>query len=208
VLSALATDVDDVTRDSARRAAEHELLRPEYHHVKPLLVRLLDYVGRKIADLLSAASDAAPGGAFGLVGIVLILALIVVLIRYRMGRIAATAKRQSVFDGQRLLTAAEHRLAAEAAAAAGEWATAVRERFRGLVRALEERTLLEPRPGRTADEAAAEAAGALPQAADRLRAAARQFDDVVYGGRTAGRDSYDVVVAADDAATQAQPVLA
>ena len=57
--------------------------------------------------------------------------------------------------------------------------------MRAIVRSLEERALLDPRPGRTADEAAAEAGRALPAHADRLRAAARDFDDVTYGGRTA-----------------------
>ncbi|MDX6275402.1 MAG: hypothetical protein QOJ92_2612 [Frankiales bacterium] len=207
MLTALVTDVDDVTRESARRAAEHELLRPEYHHVKPLIVRLLDYVGGKIGDLLDAAASAAPGGAFGLVGIVLLLALTATLIRYRVGRLAATAKRRSVFETHRALTAAEHRSAAEAAAMAGDWTAAVRERFRALVRSLEERTLLEPRVGRTADEAVAEAALALPSAAHVMRSAADRFDEVVYGGRQATAESYQAVVAADDAAMRTQPVL-
>ena len=42
-----------------------------------------------------------------------------------------------------------------------------------------------PRPGRTADEAAAEAGRALPDRDAELRAAARLFDDVWYGGRAA-----------------------
>ena len=62
--------------------------------------------------------------------------------------------------------------------------------MRAIVRSLEERTLLDPRPGRTADEAAAEAGRPLPRHADRLRAAARTFDDVTYGGRTADEAAY------------------
>ncbi|NEA03407.1 DUF4129 domain-containing protein, partial [Streptomyces sp. SID10116] len=71
--------------------------------------------------------------------------------------------------------------ASEAHAARAHWSQAVQERMRAVVRALEERALLDPRPGRTADEAAAEAGRTLPSHTDRLRAAARAFDDVTYG---------------------------
>jgi hypothetical protein len=45
--------------------------------------------------------------------------------------------------------------------------------------------LLEPRPGRTADEAAADAGAVVPECAADLRAAARVFDDIWYGARPA-----------------------
>ncbi|MCT7357033.1 DUF4129 domain-containing protein, partial [Streptomyces sp. 15-116A] len=50
---------------------------------------------------------------------------------------------------------------------------------------------------RTADEAAAEAGRALPAHTDRLHAAARAFDDVTYGGRTATEESYRSIAALD-----------
>jgi hypothetical protein len=87
-------------------------------------------------------------------------------------------------------SASEHRTAAEAHAATDRWNQAVQERMRAIVHSLEERALLDPRPGRTADEAAAEAGRPLPGHTDRLRAAAREFDDVTYGGRTADRPAY------------------
>lgn len=62
--------------------------------------------------------------------------------------------------------------------------------MRAIVRSLEERVVLDPRPGRTADEAAAEAGRSLPDHADGLRVSAREFDDVTYGGRTADRQTY------------------
>jgi len=204
---ALPAGVDDVTRESARRAAERELVKPAYHHTEPLLLRALNWFIRQVLDLLDRAALAAPGGKLGLVGFVVLVVLVVLAVRYRVGRLAATGRGQSVFDSRRLLTAQEHRSAAEAAAAAGEWAVAVRERFRGLVRGLEERTVLEPKVGRTADEAVAEAGGALPAAARAMGLAARAFDDVVYGGRTADEQSYVIVAGADEAALSARPVL-
>lgn len=86
--------------------------------------------------------------------------------------------------------AAEHRANAEEHAAAERWNQAVQERMRAVVRSLEERTVLDPRPGRTADEAAADAGRSLPEHAIALRAAARAFDDVTYGGRSADRGTY------------------
>jgi len=94
-----------------------------------------------------------------------------------------------VFVGQ-VRSAEQYRAAADLAAAGGDWDEAVRQRFRAVVRSLEERDVLDPRPGRTADEAAAEAARLLTGHASGLVGAARTFDDVAYGGLHAGADAY------------------
>lgn len=208
MLIALPLDVDDVTRDGARQAAERELIKPEYHHVKPLFLRLVEWIWSHLNQLFGAAAAATPGGGFGLIGIFALLVGAGLLLYFRVGRVSGSARRgEAVFDGSRLRTAAEHRAAAVAAAEQGEWDVAVRERFRALVRALEERSLLEPRVGRTADEAAAEAAVALPSAADLLAAAAGQFDEIVYGGRAASEPAYRLVADADDTVRDAKPVF-
>ncbi|PWS41256.1 hypothetical protein DKT74_28560, partial [Streptomyces sp. ZEA17I] len=100
-----------------------------------------------------------------------------------------------------------HRAAAEAHAAALRWTEAVQERMRAIVRSLEERALLDPRPGRTADEAAAEAGRVLPDHATRLRSAAREFDDVTYGGRAAGQPAYLALRTLDTELDEAKPLL-
>jgi len=74
-----------------------------------------------------------------------------------------------------------------------------------VVRDVEERGLVDVRPGRTADEIARDAGRALPAVAGDLRAAARLFDDVWYGGRTADSSSYDRLVAVDQAVAAARP---
>lgn len=206
-LVALLTDVDDVTRESARREAERELVRPEYHHTPPLLVRVAEWLLNRLGDLLDKAEQAAPGGGWGLLGLVLLLVGLVVVVRRRFGALAQTSRRGLVFTGEHELTAAAHREAAERAAAVADWPTAVRERFRAVVRSLEERTVLEPRLGRTADEAAGEAGLALPAAAAELAAAARVFDEVVYGGRAAAEHGYRIVAAADAAVAATAMVL-
>jgi hypothetical protein len=71
----------------------------------------------------------------------------------------------------------------------------VTERFRGAVRRLEERGVLDAVPGRTAEEVAHEAGARVSALAGRLQAAALRFDAVRYGGAAAGAD--------DDAALRA-----
>ena len=102
-------------------------------------------------------------------------------------------------------TADEHRAEAERFAAAGAWAEAVRSRLRAIVRDLEDRGLVDARPGRTADEVARDAGARLPSAAADLRLGARIFDDIWYGGRTADATSYSRLVEIDAAVAAARP---
>jgi hypothetical protein len=72
---------------------------------------------------------------------------------------------------------------------------------------LQERSILPPRLGRTADELAAEASGPLPAHAVRLRDAARLFDDVRYGGRAGTADGYQRLRDLDAGIRTAKPVV-
>ncbi|MEV5336182.1 DUF4129 domain-containing protein [Streptomyces werraensis] len=195
-------------RDPAREAARRELSKQMYHENDPSwLQRALETFWDWVDDLLGAASTATPGGALGLVVIVVAALAVAAALWWRLG----TPRRRPVtapalFD-DRPRSAAEHRAAAEAHAAQGHWNQAVQERMRAVVRALEERALLDPRPGRTADEAAAEAGRALPAHTDRLRTAARDFDGVTYGGRTAAEGTYRRLAALDGDLERAKPAL-
>ncbi|MFD4135860.1 DUF4129 domain-containing protein [Streptomyces goshikiensis] len=195
-------------RDPAREAAERELSKPVYHQNEPgLIERALDRFWEWVDDLFGRASGATPGGGLGLLAILLLTVLVIAALWWRLGTPHRTATDPGTLfdDGPR--SAADHRAAADAHAAAGRWTEAVQERMRAVVRSLEERTLLDPRPGRTADEAAAEAAGPLPQHAADLRAAARAFDDVTYGGRTGDPDTYARLRTLDLALERAKPLL-
>ncbi|MFI6340578.1 DUF4129 domain-containing protein [Streptomyces sp. NPDC050535] len=197
-----------IQRDPAREAAERELSKPMYHENDPSLAqRALNAFWDWVDKLFNAASGATPGGTLGLVVVVLAVLAVLGALWWRLGtphRAPTTAP--ALFD-DRPRSAAEHRAAAEAHAAQGHWNQAVQERMRAIVRSLEERALLDPRPGRTADEAAAEAARTLPSHGDRLRAAARDFDDVTYGGRAAQRRTYDRLTDLDRDLTRTKPVL-
>ncbi|MFJ7297008.1 DUF4129 domain-containing protein [Streptomyces collinus] len=196
-------------RDPAREAARRELSKRMYHENDPsLFQRALDAFWDWLGKLLNAASTATPGGTLGLVVVILAVIAVLAALWRRLG----TPRRQptssaALFD-DRPRSAADHRATAEAHAAQGHWNQAVQERMRALVRALEERALLDVRPGRTADEAAAEAGRALPAHTDRLRTAARDFDDVTYGGRSATEESYHRIAELDRDLERTKPQLA
>ncbi|WP_413761222.1 DUF4129 domain-containing protein [Streptomyces sp. MMBL 11-3] len=196
-------------RDPAREAARDELSKGMYHENDPsLLQRALNAFWKWVGKLLDAASSATPGGGLGLLVVVLAVAALAAALWWRLGTPRRTPARTAPLFDDRPRSAAEHRAAAEAHAAQDHWNQAVQERMRAVVRSLEERALLEPRPGRTADEAAAEAGRTLPAHTDRLRAAAGDFDDVTYGGRTAAPETYHRLVRLDGDLERTRPVLA
>ncbi|WP_278260881.1 DUF4129 domain-containing protein [Nocardia sp. AG03] len=106
----------------------------------------------------------------------------------------------------RLGAAADHRAAAEIAANRRDYDNALRERFRAVLRALEQAGTLPVRRSRTAQETADDATTALPlEHATELHPAARSFDEVVYGGRAATEDEYRRLEYADRYSQGAPP---
>lgn len=194
----------DIGRDDAQRAAERELSGPGYDHPS-LFDAAVRWLLRALADLLDRASDVAPGGYGGLVVLALLVVLAVVAVRLAVGRIGRTATGRAVLFETGPLGSAEHRRAADGHAAEGEWAEAIRERLRAVVRGLEERDLLDARAGRTAAEAATVAGRVFPEHAEQLREAARDFDDVWYGGRPATAAMDARLCAVDEAVRSARP---
>ncbi|MFJ3302783.1 DUF4129 domain-containing protein [Streptomyces sp. NPDC086549] len=197
-----------IPRDPAREAARRELAKRMYHENDPgLLQRALNAFWDWLGRLLGAASEATPGGTVGLLVVVLAFVAVLTALWWRLGTPRRHPSSTPALFDDRPRSAAEHRAAAEAHAAQGHWNQAVQERMRAIVRALEERALLDVRPGRTADEAAAEAGRTLPSHTDRLRAAAREFDDVTYGGRRASEQSYHRIAELDRDLEGTKPVL-
>ncbi len=194
----------DISREDAQRLARLELAKPEYTRQEDSLVaRILSWIGERVQDALNAAGDVSPLAWFGLLGIVLLVALAAVAVRRRTGALTRSAS-EALFEG-RERSAADHRRESERLADAGAYAEAVRERLRAIVRDLQERGIVDDLPGRTADEIAREAGAALPSAAADLRSAARVFDDIWYGGRTADRAAYDRLVAVERVVREARP---
>ena len=135
--------------------------------------------------------DATPGGAVGLLVIIAAIAGVALVFAQRRGVSGRRRGDDPSLDLPADVSSDQFRAEADALAARGEWAEAVRARLRAVVRALEERGVIDPRPGRTATEVAAEAGAARPDLRDGLRRGAQTFGEIWYGRRAA--------TAADDA---------
>lgn len=187
-LSGLLADVPvDPDAGTARRWVEQELSDPIYHERPSLIEMALDWLLERLQEAETAMSGLDARAAALVIGGLLVVGLTVALVVAGPVRRARRASRPSaeVF-GADVRTAAELRASADSLAAQGRWAEAVLDRFRAVLRALEDRALLDERPGRTAHEAAEEAAARLPACAQDLRRAGRLFDDVCYGHAEAG----------------------
>jgi hypothetical protein len=190
--------VSGLSREQAREAAREELSRREYDAAQPpLLLRLIGRLLRELGELLDRLTLAAPGGPLAAVLLLALVAAVVALVLVRIGPLRRSARSAQLFAGSPVLSADGHRALADDAAAAGRYADAVRERLRAIVRELEARGVLDPRPGRTAGEVSREVGAAVPALADDLRRATTVFDEVWYGGRRADDASYRVLVEVD-----------
>ena len=192
--------------DEARRWAAEELAKPEYRDAAP---SWLDTLWRNFLDWLQSldgsSGDAAsvPSPVIALV-IAAIIAAAILLARPRLN--ARARKTRDVFASEPAMSATDYRNRAEAAAAAGKWGDAVVDRFRAVVRSAEVRTILDPRPGRTADEAARALSVPFNAESGRLLLAAAVFDGIRYGNRAAGRADYQEMVGLDSALDAMKPV--
>jgi len=187
----------------ARAWAREELAGPGYEH-PGLVRRALGWVVDRLEQV-----PLPHGTGTALTEVVALLAAVVLVVwalRRAGGPLAARrgAGAGEVFDAP-ALTAAAHRAAADRAAAAGDLRTAVLERFRAVVRELEERGVMPEQPGRTAGEAAAAAGARLPGLAPELAEAARSFGDVRYGGHEPTASGHDALVALDAHVRAARP---
>lgn len=197
--------------DTAREWLDQELARPEYHQGPSLLDRFLDWLN----DLFGTAPDLGIPRAWAALIVVAVIAAVAVAAFLIAGpvRRRAIAPTGIVLDADDERTAAQCRAAADAASAAGDWGLAVVERFRAIARSLEERAILDERPGRTAHEVALDAHARFGDPVrDDLTRAADLFDSVCYGDGVAssGDDALlrdvDRRLAATRPATTPEPV--
>ena len=197
----------DPDADTARRWAEQELTNPIYHERPNLLMRALEWVVDQLAQMQGRLSGLDARAAGTVIVVVLAVAALIALAVAGPVRRARRARRRSVdVFGDDRRTAAQLRAAAEGFASEGRWAEAVLDRFRAVLRDLEERTILDERPGRTAHEAADEAGVRLPERAPDLARAGRLFDDVCYGHSPAGEHDARWLAELDRAVADTRPV--
>ncbi len=197
MLAAPAGGVPVTGRQAGQRLARTELSKANYHHQPPLTERVAHFLLTWLARLFRT-TQGLPGGWWGFVALVVLAATLVTVVLARIGPVArAQRRRAGPGPPAPARTAGEHRAAATRLAESGDYAAAICERVRAIAAELDERGILMPRIGRTADEFAAEAGRALPLHAAGLLGAARLFDEVRYGQRPGTRPGYEQVAELD-----------
>jgi Domain of unknown function (DUF4129) len=192
VLTAAGGGGPGIGRKAAQQLARAELAKPEYHHhVSPLEAVILAVL-HFLARIVNAASGAVPGGWWALVALAALAVIATAVVLNWIGPLARAHRGSGPLASEGgARTARDHRQEAQRLAGAGDYTAAIIECVRAIAAELEERGMLPPRIGRTADEFAAEAGRALPAHADALRDAARQFDEIRYGQRPGSRAGYE-----------------
>ncbi|GAB3759418.1 DUF4129 domain-containing protein [Microlunatus parietis] len=197
----------ELSREEARRRVLEELGKSRYAEMPQWLRDLLQWLSELLERIVTfvlgvSSGPAAAGGGIN-VAFVVILVLIaagIALLIWKVGlpRWQTKRRRDAEVDLSEELEPDDYRSAAQRFAAAGDWRSAVRDRFRAVVKELEIATILDPRPARTAFEASALAGRALPEQAAALDAGARTFSEVMYGDRVADTAAYQRMAELDD----------
>jgi hypothetical protein len=187
----------DVDRDTAHQAAQRELDKPIYPKGS-LTQRLYEWIHELIFRLIEKGSS-VPGGWFTL-SVLFVLLVVAIVVAVRVARHTIRTRRggdYQLFDTSQL-SADQHRAIAERFAVEGNWPAAIRHRLRAVARNLEEARVLEPVPGRTANELAGDAGARLPHLASELSQAATAFNDVTYGERPGTPAAYQLIADLDE----------
>jgi hypothetical protein len=181
------------TASGARDQLHNELTKPQYQAARPTLFDELWNAIVKWFDSLGSAGGPGLSGSPALiltvVGIVVVVALVVGFMIFGVPRLNRRSRVSgSLFGEQDDRAALTLRRSAEAAANAGDYATAIEEGFRAIARGLAERGVVDTFPGTTAHGFAALAAVPFPASGRDLDHAADMFDGVRYLG-SAGTQS-------------------
>jgi Domain of unknown function (DUF4129) len=198
ILAAAASGSPGISREAAQRLARAELARPEYHHHLSLIRIITGAVAAFLTRIYNAASAAVPGGWWGLIALATLAVIVTAGVLHWIGPVSRTRRGSGPLTAAgEERTARHHRRDAARFAGTGDYAAAIIECVRAIAAELEERGVLLPRTGRTADEFAQEAGRALPAHAAALRDAARLFDEVCYGQRPGSRAGYERLIELD-----------
>ena len=193
----------------ARELLLDELSDPAYAESQPTW---FDLLSQAVLDWI-ANLRFGEGGAFSPVVLVILLVLVVaaVLTAILIYGLPRWRRRSALSDelfGERdRRTARQLRRDAERAASAGDWATAIAERFRAIARSLDERTIVVTLPGTTGHGFASAAGRQFGEHAATLQLAADRFDEVRYLGQTGDASGYALVRELDEAIERAPSPL-
>lgn len=191
--------------EDARELLLDELSDPSYAASQPTW---FDLLSQAVLEWLTSLNF-GEGGAFSPIVLVVLLALLAVavvaaLLIYGVPRWRQRSRlTDELFGEADRRTARQLRRDAERAAGAGDWTTAIAERFRAIARALDERTIVTVLPGTTGHGFARSAGRQFVDHAAQLLRAADLFDEVRYLGRSGSAEGYALVRELDEAIDRA-----
>ncbi len=198
-------------REEAHRRAVAELAKAKYggrpgwfDDLTDRVFRFLERLYEFYLRLVSAQQTPGSGVNWGFLIAVVVLALALGLVIWKVGLPKWRSRRQETSLGlDPTRPASDYRMLAEQYAARQDWRSAVRDRFRAVVRELEVKTILDVRPARTAWEAAYSAVAVIPECRDDLFAGADLFNRVLYGDQHCDETSYSQMIMIDESVTRA-----
>jgi hypothetical protein len=172
-------------RPQATQWLLEELAKPIYRASQPTpFDRVAKAIQDWFASLRLANISGSPTLGIAIVVAIIVAAIIVAVLFFGVPRLnRRSARATGVLGDSDDRTADQLRASANAAAAAGDYSTAVIEMFRAIARGLLERAIVQSTPGTTAHTFSTIAGRALPDLATRLDSAARSFDAVRYLNR-------------------------
>jgi Domain of unknown function (DUF4129) len=173
-----------IGRRAAQQLAHRELSKAVYQ--PSVYQQFLAWLSRRLGQV----NATVPGGWWALVALVVVVVLVIAVVIFWIRPARTRRGSAGALLTGKPLSARDHRRSAERSAAVGDFSAAIIERTRAIAVELEERGVLPPRPGRTADELAAEAGQAMPEFGRELAAVALLFDEVMYGGRDGTQPGY------------------
>lgn len=195
--------------EDARELLLDELSDPAYAESQPTW---FDLLSQAVLDWFASLTF-GEGGAFSPFVLVVLLALVVAavlaaILIYGLPRWRQRSRLDDELFGETdRRTARQLRRDAEKAAIAGDWPTAIAERYRAIARALDERTIVTTLPGTTGHGFATAAGRQFAEHATTLQFAADRFDDVRYLGRPGDAPAYALVRDLDEALERAPSPL-
>jgi hypothetical protein len=194
----------------ARDLLLEELSNPAYAETQPTW---FDLLSQAILDWFAswelAGGNGPPALALLVIGVLLAAGILTAILLYGLPRWRTRSTAADELFGERdRRTARELRRDAERAAGAGDWATAIAERFRATARALDERTIVSALPGTTGHGFARAASARFPELSGQLEACADRFDEVRYLGRAGNAEGYAQVTQLDEGLERSPAPLA
>ncbi len=198
--------------DTARQWVVDELSKSAYQSTGPSWIqRLLDWLAGLLEGLGSASGDLGFAGVPGaLVAIAIGVFLVALIALIVWGPMRSSRRRKAshaVFEDD-ARDSDSMRVAAEDAAARGDWTLAVIERFRSIVRDVEQSVWVAVVPGMTAYEFVTQAGMRVPALASEFDWAGDLFDRLRYGHDAGTKTHYERMVALDADTASARVVEA